>query len=475
MPKQLILGAVFGLFVTTGPLSAQPSPPFVPVRATAEEQSAASAWLAANARAIGSLSPDKTDLAPIVERLTGAKIIGIGEATHGSHEDQAFKAELIRALIRAGAVRQVMIEGNIAPNAALDRYVRLGEGDPAVALGHPSQFRNLKGDEFGSLLVWLRAWNLTHPDDMVGIGGFDVQDAGRDADYALAYVAQRDPGFAAAIGLAFAPLRPAEAGTEYPRFPTTFDAMTVDERKAVSAAAVKLRDWFDAHEPIDAVDRDFEEARDSALAAVQGMVVFEYGIQPPEGMDPMDYYARRDRLMANNIIRLQQRHGKGTVLWAHDMHVLDRVTPPLRAMGLATLGTLIEDQLGADYRTVGFLWSYGAIRATAAAAGQPMNEIKPADTDITLRSDAAGTLGRLFEDALPGVEAAWIDMDAMRADPALAAFRKASYLPPYAGWFVVPSEWMRDYDQQALPWTDAFDIVVWHREITPQHRWPALP
>ncbi len=472
MPYRTILAASLGLLLSTSPLAAQDGAPFAPTRATADEEAAAGAWLAANARTIGSLSPDAADLAPIVDRLKDARIIGIGEATHGTHEDQAFKAELIRALVRSGAVRLVMIEGNIAPNAALDRYVRLGEGDPAVALRHPSQFRNLKGDEFASLLVWLRAWNLTHPDDMVAISGFDLQDAGRDADAALAYVRQRDPGFAAAVGPAFAPLRPAAGASEYPRFPSTFDAMAPADRKVLSEAAAKLRDWFDGHAPLGSEDGAYDEARDSALAAAQGMVVFEHGVEPPEGIDPLEYYTRRDRLMADNIIRIQQRSGKGAVLWAHDMHVLDRFAAPIRAMGAASLGSLIEDRLGPDYRTVGFLWSYGTLRTTAAEDGVPMNEIKPIDSDVALRSDGAGTLGRLFAEALPGAQAAWVDMDAIRADPALGAFRSASYLLPYAGWYVVPEKWMAEYEQQALPWTDGFDIIVWHRKVTPQHRWP---
>ena len=65
-------------------------------------------------------------------------------------------------------------------------------------------------------------------------------------------------------------------------------------------------------------------------------------------------------------------------------------------------------------------------------------------------------------------------MDAIRADPSLAEFRRASYLLPYAGWFVVPEEWGSGFEQQALPWTDAFDVVVWHRTVTPQHRWPGI-
>ncbi|PZO66903.1 MAG: hypothetical protein DI636_10465, partial [Pelagerythrobacter marensis] len=81
-------------------------------------------------------------------------------------------------------------------NARLDDYVRAGIGDPADALRDLSQFRNVKGDEFAGLVLWMRAWNLAHPDDMVRIAGFDAQDSGRDADIALTYLAARDAAVA---------------------------------------------------------------------------------------------------------------------------------------------------------------------------------------------------------------------------------------------------------------------------------------
>ena len=80
--------------------------------------------------------------------------------------------------MRTGQVRLLLMESNLAPNARLDDYVRAGIGDPADALRDLSQFRNVKGDEFAGLVLWMRAWNLAHPDDMVRIAGLDAQDSG---------------------------------------------------------------------------------------------------------------------------------------------------------------------------------------------------------------------------------------------------------------------------------------------------------
>jgi erythromycin esterase len=42
------------------------------------------------------------DLAPLAARLAEAPVIGLGEITHGSHEDMAFKAQLLRLLVEIG-------------------------------------------------------------------------------------------------------------------------------------------------------------------------------------------------------------------------------------------------------------------------------------------------------------------------------------------------------------------------------------
>ncbi len=80
--------------------------------------------------------------------------------------------------MRTGQVRLLLMESNLAPNARLDDYVRAGTGDPADALRDLSQFRNVKSDEFAGLVLWMRAWNLAHPDDVVRIAGLDAQDSG---------------------------------------------------------------------------------------------------------------------------------------------------------------------------------------------------------------------------------------------------------------------------------------------------------
>ncbi|TAD84591.1 MAG: hypothetical protein EAY70_01150, partial [Sphingomonadales bacterium] len=119
--------------VLARPAFAQPEMPD-PTPATAEEEAAAVEWLKDKGVAFDPSAYDAATLAPLAERLGSARIIGIGEATHGSHQDQAFKAELIKQLVRSGKVTVLMLEANRDAGEQFDRYVREGVGDPAEVM-----------------------------------------------------------------------------------------------------------------------------------------------------------------------------------------------------------------------------------------------------------------------------------------------------------------------------------------------------
>lgn len=60
------------------------------------------------------------DLVPLRERLAGARLIGLGEATRGGHESFAFKCRLIQALVHRGKCGVVIFERGVAEMDALD-------------------------------------------------------------------------------------------------------------------------------------------------------------------------------------------------------------------------------------------------------------------------------------------------------------------------------------------------------------------
>src|SRR5919108_3717375 len=128
------------------------------------------AALRAHAIPLAGTDPElaEDDLAPLLERLAGARLVGLGEATHGDHESFQFKARLIRALVPQSAVRLVLFEAGPAEMDPLDRYVT-GASD-SLPMG--SELHPWRTEEVRDLLVWLREWNTTRGGDgEVRVGG----------------------------------------------------------------------------------------------------------------------------------------------------------------------------------------------------------------------------------------------------------------------------------------------------------------
>lgn len=436
----------------------------------AEEQAAVD-WIAVHGHELSGAQPFPTELAPIVERLKGAKIIGLGEATHGTHEDQAIKAALIEALIRAGAIDTVAVEANRSALAGLNRYARTGAGDLTNLLKSDGFFRIWRDDEFAGLVEWIHDWNqrAAVPVRLVGI---DVQDGQRDAAEAAAYVASVDPVAAARIEGGFAPMPTAAPGHR----PSNFMEWSMNAPAAqfarAKAAVLDLNAWFNAHAARLGSDLAFRDAQDAARGAQQG-----FDVATPVNRDGASKFSQegpalRDRFMAENILALANGNHQ-TVLWAHNQHVLSDEPVEWRK-DFTSLGMRVKDAIGPAYRTVGVSWSRATVLATVktpAKAGAYFPEVL--DRPVPLSNGGPFTVGAEFDRAAPSTAAAmWIDLDEAQQSPTLAGWRNRTLYKGEAGWVVEPDKWeAAPVADEATPVGMGFDLLVWFRCLTPSHRW----
>ena len=116
--------------------------------------------------------------------LAGAQVIGIGEATHGSHEDVACKAEIIKGLIKADAIGTIFLEANAAGGRQLDAFIAGGDGSARERVVSADIFRILKADPLIDIVDWLRSWNRSAKTP-VRIVGVDCQATSPDTVFTL--------------------------------------------------------------------------------------------------------------------------------------------------------------------------------------------------------------------------------------------------------------------------------------------------
>lgn len=430
---------------------------------------AAVAWLRGNAVTFADTSPTAEDLRRFIARLGTARIIGIGEATHGDHQDQTFKAELIKAMIVAGRIDTVALECSRQAGADFDAYTRSGEGDLAALIRSKRFFRTWQDDEMAGLILWIRGWNAMAASP-VRIIGIDNQDANRDIAVALDFIRARDAALASLLAAGVEPMLDDKAqatgfykwviATPQPKFD-----MATRGVQAILAA-------FESHREAWRNVPGHDDAVYAARLAAQGLNQFDREAGNPDidqAKLPAEYNNRRDIFMAANLIE-RSAGGHRTALWAHDLHTVPDSDPAQKASGWLTMGSELRRQLGNDYVSIGFAWTEGSFNSQAVAgytaAAMRATEWTPQTLPNNRPQDLGGTLGAT------GLQRFWIDL---RTIP--AAIMPWATTPKFRGWAgarVNPASWQStDDDKVAL--VPGFDLLVYFRTITPSHMWRKLP
>ncbi len=247
-----------------------------------------------------------TDMQPLRTVLGSSTIVGLGDATHGTHEFFEIKLRMIDFLVREMNFTTIGMEGPFVDFNRLNDYVLGGPGDPHTILLHREPgYWFWASEEIVELAEWMRSYNASRGErPAVQIVGFDVTDEKSAADFAVAYLNGVDP------------------------------ASPTDNLENVRLNLI-------AHEAA-FVARSSQQAFDAAL---QAATVASAATKMP-GIPA--YFAWRDENMAANATQLQQRHGK-TILWGHQEHLGKTVN----LQGSKPMGKWLEEHFGGDYFAIG--------------------------------------------------------------------------------------------------------------------------
>lgn len=289
------------------------------------------------------LPPD--DLAPVLEALAGAEVIGLGEPTHGTREAFLLKHRLVRGLAEADRLRTVAFECGLAPARRIDAYVRFGLGDARVALA-AQRYWCWEVREVLNLLRWLRAHNARLPEsERIRFVGIDVQRVETGATALLATLGTRGAeGRAGPPGLAevLRALRDGAWRRGAPEAP---------------AAAALLRE----------AEGLFTDSEERAMCRNLARHVEAYLVEGPEGMELREGY------LAESVLEHLQDGPGPTVVWAHNEHVA--ANPDF--FGCPAMGRHLREALGDGYAAVGMLAGRGRFRARDMRAdSRPVREFR---------------------------------------------------------------------------------------------------
>ncbi|MGD8281303.1 MAG: protein-L-isoaspartate(D-aspartate) O-methyltransferase, partial [Gemmatimonadota bacterium] len=309
---------------------------------------------------------DGADLGSLMAHIGDARVVLIGEATHGTSEFYRMRARITRELIEHHGFRMVTIEGDWPDAAQIHRWTRGmppdGESPPFTRF--PTwMWRNRETAEF---LAWMRAWNAERPaDDRAGFHGLDLYSLYTSIDAVLAYLDKVDPDAARVARERYGCLTP------WQRDPATYGRAVVTGRYRLCEDEVVaiLRDLLDRR--LDYVAADGEHYLDAIQNARLVADAEQYYRVMYRGGHAS--WNLRDRHMFETLRLLLGWHGEESraVVWAHNSHVGDAYATEMGTQGQETIGALSRSWLGEKAFLVGFGTDHGTV-AAATDWGGPM-------------------------------------------------------------------------------------------------------
>ncbi|MFC9219904.1 erythromycin esterase family protein [Streptomyces hygroscopicus] len=313
--RRLLLAATAGLAAVAllaPTASAVTSAPAAPALTEAkDQQSAALRALERAAHHLRSTEPggSTSDLRALDVMIGDTKVVGLGEATHGSHEFFATKQRVFSHLVEEKGFTTFALEMSWTAGLRIDEYVQGGPGDARQVAKETLTGSPWEREEFVSLISWMRQYNDRHPDRKVHFMGNDIGAPKLgDAvfDRVLSYVRANRPQDVARLEELYAGLRPLDDVFAYLRKP-------VAERRLNATTAQQAFDLVTANKG--AGGDAYEWAEQHAQSIAQTFAFAALDLSDPASVSEAEHF--RDRVMADNTAWWHRRTGDKMLLSAH--------------------------------------------------------------------------------------------------------------------------------------------------------------
>ena len=354
----------------------------------------------------------RDDYDPLLRLVGDARFVLLGEASHGTHDFYAARAEITRRLIEEKDFNVVAVEADWPDAYRVNRYARGGscDSDAERALRGFRRFptwmwRNTVVRDF---IEWLRRHNAdVSPGHTAGFYGMDLYSLSGSIEAVLRYLDRIDPAAAKRARERYACFEHFAGDAQAYGYAASFDL----ERSCESAVVEQLVEMRQA------AARESGSDPDDRFAAEQNARLVRNAERYYRTMfgGRVSSWNLRDRHMAETIEALEahvSRLGRQAkvVVWAHNSHLGDARATEMGRSGELNVGQLLRERHGDDAVLVGFTTHEGTVTAAH-------NWDEPPRT-YRVRPSMAGSWERMLHDA--STEGASRFLLDLRGNPSLA-------------------------------------------------------
>jgi erythromycin esterase-like protein len=311
------------------------------------------------------------DYDSLLSAIGHARLVLIGEASHGTEEFYRERARITRHLIAEKGFCAVAVEADWPDAYRLNRYVLdLPSGDPASerdrnAVEALRGFQRFpawmwRNTEVVAFAEWLREHNRKGH-NCAGFYGLDLYSLYASAQAVLAYLDRTDPAAAARARFRYGCFEQFEEDTQAYGYAASFgltescEKAVLEQLNELQRKAGEVGSW------------DAPHARSEAFSAEQNARLV---------LDAERYYRAmfeqeesswnlRDTHMADTLDELLRFLGPGAkvVVWAHNSHLGDTRATEMARRGELNLGQLVRERYGPASFNIGFTTFTGEVTA----------------------------------------------------------------------------------------------------------------
>jgi erythromycin esterase-like protein len=388
----------------------------------------------------------------LFDRFGDARVVLLGEASHGTSEFYRSRAAISKRLIERHGFNIVAVEADWPDAATIDRYVRhrsRREGEDRAFERFPTwMWRNAEVDDF---VRWLREHNSQRPyEQMTGFFGLDLYNLDASMRAVIDFLEREDPEAAKIARRRYGCLEP------WADHPATYGRMAIFEGYARCQVPVTemMRDLMKRN--FDCLSAECDEWLDAAANARLVKNAEAYYRVMYEGA--AESWNLRDTHMFETLIQLLDAKGPRSkaIVWAHNSHIGNAAHTDMgKRRGELNIGQLCKDRFDNRARLIGF----GTHTGTVAAADdwdEPM-KIK------RVRPSLEGSYERMSHDS--GMPRFLLDLRAEEIGRELKEALGEERLERFIGVIYRPeTERWSHYSECVLH--KQFDAWVWFDETT---------
>jgi erythromycin esterase-like protein len=313
-----------------------------------------------------SLDGSEGDHRPLLDQVGNARLVLLGEGSHGTHDFYSERAEITKRLIVEKGFGAVAVEADWPDAYRVNRYVR-GEGDDRDANAALSGFERFPTWMWRNTVVldfveWLRNANESRTENAkTGFFGLDLYSLFNSMRTVVEYLERVDPEAAKRARYRYSCFEHFGEDSQAYGYVASFDLSRSCEDEAVNQLVEMERrameylsrsggdDFFDAEQNARLV-KNAEEYYRSMFRGRQSS------------------WNLRDTHMAetvDSLIAYLERHRRAPkiVVWAHNSHLGDARATEMGARGELNVGQLIRQKYGSDAVLVGFTTYTGTVTA----------------------------------------------------------------------------------------------------------------